>query len=215
MPSISRFQQSRSLQSAAVAQSALSILHDHDKLMRCQPLVGQIETLSSAPDCAKPDERSPEHHWFRQTEHVPFIPGIWKKKVVFENCFKDLTDTSVATRSTTPTSSIYSDTEPDIVEGGVESKVYAPGLEIKAVFKVVRRNPHHGKVTLRKREKYGDVDPTEGGWVIIEKTTMRCQNAMVKYMSVSQHRDAQRKMLDSIVHEARKRTYVAKPTDGQ
>lgn len=214
MPSASKFQQSRSLQSSAVAQSALSILHDHDKLMRCQPLVGEIETLSSAPDCAQTDEDSPDHHWFRQTEFVPFIPGVWKKKVVFQNYFKDLPEKSPSTGFITPssTSIATSETRPELVEGGVESKVYAPGLEIKAVFRVVKRNPYSGKVTLRGRERSEKADPVEGGWYIVENTEMSCKNALVKAMSVSQHRKAQKQMLDRIVHEASKQAYKAPVT---
>lgn len=213
MPSISNFQQSRSLKSSALAQSALSILHDHDKLMTCQPLVGQIESLSSPPDCAQPDERSSEYRWFRQTEYVPLIPGIWKKKVVFENYFKDLPDTPITAGSTTSMSTAEAYT--DLVEGGVESKVYAPGLEIKAVFKVVKQNPHYGKVTLRKREAKEEGDPIEGGWSIVEKTEMTCKNAAIKWLSVSQHRSAQKQMLDRITHEASKRAYVLPKSGGQ
>lgn len=210
MPSTSKFQQSRNLKSSAVAQSALAILHDHDKLMRCQPLVGEIESLSSAPDCAHSDEDSPDHHWYRQTEHVPFIPGIWKKKVVFQNYFKDLPEKSLSTASATPssTSIATSETRPELVEGGVESKVYAPGLEIRAVFRVVQRNPYSGKVRLRGRERKERADPVESGWYIVEDTEMTCKNALVKAMSVSQHRNAQKQMLDSIVFEASKRAYV-------
>lgn len=181
--------------------------------MRCQPLVGQIESLSSAPDCAQTDENSPDHDWFRQTEYVPFIPGIYKKKVVFQNYFKDLPETAPNSSYTPSSTSIAtSETRPELVEGGVESKVYAPGLEIRAVFRVVKRNPYSGKVTLRGRERSERADPVEGGWYIVEDTEMYCKNALVKAMSVSQHRNAQKKMLDRIVHEASKQAYKLPPS---
>lgn len=209
MPSVSKFQQSRSLKSSALAQSTLSVLHDHDKLMRCQPLVGQIESLSSAPDRAQPDERTSDHRWFRQTENVPVLP-FWKKKVVFENYFKDLPDNPIPTDSANSTS----DMQQELVEGGVESKVYAPGLEIKAVFKVVKRKPHYSKDTLRKRDKHATEDVVEGGWSITEETEMSCKNSMIKWISVSQHRKAHKQMLENIIFEARKRTSGAPATGG-
>lgn len=212
MPSVSNFQQSRSLKSSALAEATLSVLHDYDKLMRCQPLVGQIESLSSPPDRARPDEHTPEHRWFRQTEYVSLLPfGIWKKKVVFDNYFKDLPDNPVQASPATSISEVSKNT----VEGGVESKCYAPGLEIKAVFKVVKRKGHYSKDTLQKRERYAKDEEAGGGWSVVEESEMICNNIFIKWLSVSQHRAAHKRMLENIVFEASKRAYGGKPAESQ
>lgn len=211
MPAVSKFQQSRPLRSSALAQSALSVLHDHDKLMKSQPLVGQIEALPSPPDRAQLDEQTAEYHWFRQTEYVPFLPfGIWKTKVVFENYYKDLPDIPIPSSATTPTP----EGQMSPVEGGVECKVYAPCLEIKAVFRVTKKKPDPRKDTLRQRDLYKKADELESGWKITEETEMSCRNLITKWLSVSQHRKAQKQMMDRIVFEAEKRTYRTPATEG-
>lgn len=202
MPSISNFRQSRSLPSAAIAASTISILHDHDKLMRTQPLVGQIEALSSPPERADPSERTPEYQWFRQTEFVPFLPfGIWKKKIVFENWFVDLPDTPVPSEEV-PTAGESSN------EGGVRSKVYAPALTITAVFKVEKRKSDFSKDTINSRAENEKLEGSDSGWQLVEESEMVCKNAFVKWLSEGQHRKAHKQMLDSILHEAKKRAYV-------
>lgn len=212
MPSTYSFKQSRSLKNSALAESALTILHDYDKLMRCRPLIGQTEYLSAPPDRAKPNERSSEHHWFRQTEDVNVLPfGIWKKKVMFENYVKELPDNNVpGSAATSVSGSIYSP-----VEGGVECKTYAPGLKIKAVFKVVKRRPHSDKVTLRKRDQYTEDEETAGGWLIVEESEMICESVLTKWFNVPQHKKAHKQMLENIVHEASKRAYGGNAVRGQ
>ena len=175
--------------------------------MRAQPLVGQIETLSSPPEKASAEERTPDYSWYQQTEYVPFLPfGIGKKKIVFQNWFRDLEDTIVP-----PPSDIGNDNGA-AREGGVKSKVYAPaGLTIEAVFRVEKRKVDYRKETISSRNQYekdeADLGP-EGGWRLVEETEMTCSNALVKWLSVGQHRKAQKQMLDSILHEAQKRASV-------
>jgi hypothetical protein len=88
-------------------------------------------------------------------------------------------------------------------------------MEIRAVFKVVKRNPYSGKVTLSKRVGKERADPVDGGWYLVEETEMTCKNSMLRWMSVSQHRNAQKQMLDKIVFEASKRTFVLPASTAQ
>lgn len=204
MPSTSTFRQSQPLSSSSIAQSTLSVLHDHNKLMRCQPLVGHIEALSSAPDRASAEERARDHEWFRQTEYVPLLPlGLWKKKVIFENWFRDLPDPAAITVSDAGRP------RPDALsnEGGVESKVYAPGLTIQAVFKSERQKSDHREDTITSRDNES-FEVGDEKWQLVEETEMVCKNAIVKWLSEGQHLKAQKQMLDRIVHEAKKRLYV-------
>lgn len=188
MPSISTFQQTRALSSPALAKSTLNVLHDYDKLMHCQPLIGQIEPLTTPSNRAPPEEKGPDCTWFKQTEYVPFLPfGIWKQKVVFENWFRNLSDTTGAG------------------EGGVETKVYAPMLTIDAVFRVERRKRDVGRETITERSEN---EGKNEAWVLVEETKMECSNVFVKWLSIGQHRKAQKTMLDNILHEAEKRAYV-------
>jgi len=144
-----------------------------------------------------------EHDWFRQTEYIPFLPfGLWKKKVVFENWYKDLPDIpAVTTDDTVSTPCVQGK------QRGVEAKVYAPGLTIEAFFKVEQWQPDFLKDTITS----GGDDKAQPGtdkWQVVQETKMECQNAVVKWLSVGQHRKAQKKMLDGIVHEAEKRASV-------
>ena len=136
MPSVSTFHQSRTLSSRTLVQSTLNVLHDHDKLMHCQPLVGHIEPLTTPTDRVPTDEKGPDRTWYKQTEYIPFLPfGIWKQKVVFENWFRNLPNGRIG-------------------EGGVETKVYAPMLTIEAVFRVEKRKRGVGERTVQgRREK--------------------------------------------------------------
>lgn len=155
--------------------------------MRCQPLVGYIEPLTTPPEHASADEKGPDRTWYRQTEYVPFLPfGIWKQKVVFENWFRDLPDDEAG-------------------GGGVDTKVYAPMLTIEAVFRVEKWKRDVGEETVQERMENGGRD---NEWRLLEETKMECGNVFVKWLSIGQHRKAQKKMMDSILHEAEKSAYV-------
>lgn len=141
MPS-AKFSQSRPLTSAVTATATLALLHDYDRLIRCQPLVGPVEKLpSGAPEAITAQirdesEKSPDHIWYQQTEHVPILPfGLLKKKVVFYNWYKDIPSTS-----TPALSGVDPGTDMMECKGGVESICYAPSnIKIHAVFRVEKK----------------------------------------------------------------------------
>jgi len=152
---------------------------------------------------APAEEQTADHDWFRQTEYVPLLPfGLWRKKVIFENWYKDLPDIPVVTID----DAVSSTPGVQRKQGGVEAKIYAPGVTIEAFFKVEQCQPDFLKDTITSRGE--DKAQTElGKWQVVEETKMKCKNVVVKWLSVGQQRRAQTKMLDSIVHEAEKRAY--------
>ncbi|KAJ9662307.1 hypothetical protein H2198_001441 [Neophaeococcomyces mojaviensis] len=220
---VSKFSQSRSLPSAAAAKAALDILHDHGKLVHCQPLVGEVQQLNTSPDDSRipDDEKSPKYDWWQQTEHVPILPfGIWKKKVVFNNWFKDFPGQPIQRGSVTVADGAAKAevTDAGRSEGGVETICYAPsGIKIRAMFRVERRKADFAKGSIASRGKEAnDAGESMGSdneeWRLVEISEMECSNALILKFSERQHRSAHGKMLDNIVHEAKKRAYVPDAT---
>lgn len=265
MPS-AKFSQSRRLPSANIAKATLALLHDYDRLIQCQPLVGPTEKLSGAPKDIQhqvpESEKSPKHVWYQQTEHIPILPfGLLKKKVVFYNWYKDLPSASASASTPTPAEStreggaVESNKEEEggnRVVGGVESICYAPSnIKIYAVFRIEKKKgdsrPDFRNSTIMSRGKgnvataptgdnvvhingfgdgndvsgvsvqdhdYDNDDDDDEGWSVVEETEMTCSNWLILQFSERQHKAAHEKMLDAIVHQARKSAEVSKSENG-
>lgn len=83
-----RVTRSSALPSTVSAPSVIAILHDHDSVVRLNPLV------ISATDIPAPDHASAENKalpWKKVVDEISYLPaGMWKGSVEYEACFKDL-----------------------------------------------------------------------------------------------------------------------------
>lgn len=141
--------------------AAIGWLHDHEQMIRLNPLVLRLER-STPPPHAPADEH--DCAWYEITDQINYIPGgLAKGEVTYKACFNDLPD-------------------------GIQTHVYAPaGLELRERWSVGGSEP--GEKRKEPRELGLDV-PREGLY-IKEDVDMRCSfflTAFVKKNLSKSHR---------------------------